>query len=323
MKKLLKPLLWVLGILLLAILGFATYIHLEGIPEYTYNPSPDILNLKVEPDSMMVARGEKIAFTLCFGCHQGEDNRFTGKWMLDAPKEFGQLYSYNITQHPEKGIGSWTDGELFYFLRTGIRKDGSWAPIYMPKLTQLADEDIKSIIAWLRSADPRLAPSESEPSPNQPNFLVKLLTHVAFKAPPVPASPISLPDTNDLVALGRYVANGMADCYGCHSADFKTMDILNPEMTAGFYGGGNPVINMEGEVVPSANLTMDEETGIGKWTTAEFIQAVRWGKKQNGDPLSYPMFPHPNLTDREVEGIFAYLKTIPKIKNPVSRYQPK
>lgn len=323
MKKVLKPLAWILGILIACVMIGALFINVRGIPKYNYDPPSHVLNLKVQADSAKIARGEKIAFTLCFGCHQSTDNNFSGRLMSEVPKEFGKINSYNITHDAEKGIGAWTDGELFHFLRTGIRKDRSWAPIYMPKLTQLADEDIHSIIAWLRSDDPRLAPSKTEAPPNQPNFLIKLLSHVAFEAPAYPDPPIQLPDTNDLVALGRYVANGMADCYGCHSADFKTMNIVHPEKTPGFYGGGNPMINLKGELVYSANITMDEATGIGNWTLQEFINAARWGKKRNGDPLSDPMFPHPNLTDREVEAIFAYLKTIPKINNPVIRYQDK
>lgn len=51
-----------------------------------------------------------------------ETGKVTGRFLQETPAEFGQIYSRNITSHPEKGIGSWTDGELAFLLRTGIRR---------------------------------------------------------------------------------------------------------------------------------------------------------------------------------------------------------
>ena len=48
------------------------------------------------------------------------------------------------------------------------------------------------------------------------------LSRVAFKPFPYPTAPIAAPDNQDPVALGRYLADGLLDCYACHSADFKT-----------------------------------------------------------------------------------------------------
>ena len=73
----------------------------------------------------------------------------TGRRMDEAP-QFGAIYSKNITAHPEFGIGSWTDGQLAYLLRTGIKPDGSFLPI-MARLPHMSDEDVASIIAFLRS----------------------------------------------------------------------------------------------------------------------------------------------------------------------------
>ena len=43
-------------------------------------------------------------------------------------KVFGEIHSANITQHTEYGITKYTDGELAYLFRTGILKDGQYAP---------------------------------------------------------------------------------------------------------------------------------------------------------------------------------------------------
>jgi hypothetical protein len=72
----------------------------------------------------------------------------------------------------------------------------------------------------------------------------------------------------------------------------------------------------DGKEIVTSNVTFDE-TGIAKYTEDEFIQAVKYGKKRNGQMVRYPMFPHIQLTDGEVKAIFAYLKTVPKIKNEI------
>ena len=66
---------------------------------------------------------------------------------MDEIKQFGVIYSKNITKDPEHGIGKWTDGELLYLLRTGIKPDGRFLPV-MAKLQKMSDEDIQSIVAF-------------------------------------------------------------------------------------------------------------------------------------------------------------------------------
>lgn len=323
MKRFFKILGITLGIIAVLIGLFAAYIAIKGVPTYKAEIPPAMAALQAPRDSIHVARGAKIASLLCNGCHSGEDGKLTGRDMKDLPAELKPGHSLNITQDSVHGIGAWTDGELVYFLRTGIRKDGSWAPPFMPKFPIMADDDLLSVVAWLRSDDPALQPDPRELPPNRWNFLVKFLANVAVFPPPLPQQPLAVPDTTDKVAFGRYVANGLCGCYGCHSADFTKQDDQHPEKSLGFYGGGNPMLNYENELVPSANITMDPETGIGKWSYEQFHDAVKYGKNPKGGPLHYPMLPHTTLTDTEISGIWAYLQTVPPLKNAVARYQPK
>ena len=321
MKRLFKIAGMTLGALALLAGLFALYIYLKGIPRYEVNIPPAIAGLQAPRDSAHVARGAKIATLLCNECHKGEGGKLIGKDMPDMPAALIPAHSLNITQDKDHGIGEWSDGELYYFLRTGLRKDGSWAPPFMPKFPLMADEDLLSVIAWLRSDDPALAPDPRELPPNQWNFLVKFLANTAIKPPALPSQAVAIPDTADKVAFGRYVANGLCGCYACHSADFTKQDPIHPEKSLGFYGGGNPMLNYEGELVPSANITMDKTTGIGNWSYTQFYEAVKNGKNPRGGPLYYPMFPHTTLTDTEVSAIWAYLQTVPPIMNEVKRYK--
>ena len=324
MKKALKITGYLLGGVALLVGAFALYVQIKGVPKYPVEMPAEVKTLKVPTDSAHVAEGKRIASMLCRECHYSpETQRMTGTHRTDIPKEFGEIYSLNITQDKTHGIGDWTDGELYYFLRTGIRpQTGQYVPPFMPKFPLISDDDLHSVIAWLRSSDPELAPDTHEYPPNQANFLIKLLSNIAFSPLPLPNQPIMEPDTTDKVALGNYVANGITGCFACHSGDLKTINELEPEKTPGFYGGGIVMLDMDGKTgVPTANITMDKESGIGNLTEQQFVEAVKYGKKPGGGSLHYPMTPHTALSDTEVKAIFAYLKTVPVIKNHVPRYQ--
>jgi hypothetical protein len=67
------------------------------------------------------------------------------------------------------------------------------------------------------------------------------------------------------------------------------------------------------------NLTPDKETGIGEWTEQRFVNALKYGTMENQRSLRFPMVPFIYLTDNEAKSIYAYLKTIPPIKNSAPR----
>lgn len=315
MRKALK----ILGLILLVIVvlvgGAAAYIALSGIPRYT----PGKVELTVEVTPERVARGRRTADMLCIACHMDADTgKLSGHRMPDLPPQFGVAYSANITQDRETGIGAWTDGEIAYLLRTGIKRDGSYAPPWMVKLPNLADEDLKDVIAFLRSDDPLLAPVKHKTPPSEPSFLTKFLCRVAFKPLPLPEQPMPRPDAGDQVAVGRYLVNAHALCFGCHSVDFAKVDDLHPEKSAGYLGGGNAMPDLSGRKVLTSNLTFDE-TGIGKWSEADFVRALRYGVRPDRSVLLYPMVPYPELTEAEARAVYAYLRTVPHIQNAVSR----
>lgn len=305
----------IVAVILLIVLSGYLYIDITGIPKYPVEQ----VELQVEPTPELVERGQKLATMLCAMCHMNKETGvLSGTLMLDAPPEFGKIYSANVTQHETAGIGSWTDGEIAYLLRTGIRPDGQYIPPYMAKLPHMADEDIEAIIAFLRSDHPMVAADPTPTIPSKPSFLTKFLSRVAFKPFPMPEAPIPMPDTTDRIALGKYLAFNL-DCFSCHSADFKTNDFFNPENSPGYFGGGNKPLDLEGNVVLTANLTPHPETGIGNWTEEQFIRAVKYGLKDGEPALRYPMLPYSQLTDYEAGAIFEYLKTIPPIDNKIVR----
>lgn len=323
MKKLLKiTLIGILGLVVL-LASVLLFIGVRGIPSYEVNMPQELKAITVEVTPERVARGEKIALVMCNACHANNDNRLVGKHIADLPAEFGKAYSLNITQDEEDGIGTWTDGEIIYFLKTGIKRNGQFAPI-MPKFPRMADDDIKSVVAYLRSDRFPVQATKGKGHAQEPSLLLKILAHTVMKPIEPAKEPILVPDSTNMVAFGKYIANDLIACYACHSGDFSKQNPLHPEQSFRFYGGGIQMPNLEGKLVASANLTFDEETGIAKkYTETQFVDAVRLCKKPDGTMLRYPMQPHLTLTDHEVKAIYAYLKTIPKIKYDVNNTDVK
>ena len=237
--------------------------------------------------------------------------------MAELP-QFGNVYSRNITNDPVHGIGNMTDGQVYYLLRTGVRPDGRFLPI-MAKLQKMSDEDLQSIIAFLRS-DNQLVQADPTPDVDSKySFLAKFLTNMKLVKPMPFHNTVPEPDTTDKVTWGEYVALYRVECYTCHSRDFTTDDFINPEKSKGFFGGGNKFAMPDGSTMHSLNITMDDETGIGRWTEDQFVKAVKTGIVPSGPALRPPMKPFVYLSDGEVRAIYAYLKTIPKIRNKLDR----
>lgn len=300
----------------LAVAGLLVYIDRTGIPRY----APGKVSLTVEVTPERVARGRRTVGMLCAACHLDNDTAtLAGKPMHDVPKQFGSAHSANITHDPETGIGTYTDGELVYLLRTGITREGRYTPPWMVKLPLMADEDLHDVVAFLRSDDPLVRPIVAKRPACEPSLFTKLLSRVAFKPLPYPAAPIAAPEPSDRVAYGRYLVQAKALCYSCHSADFAKIDDLVPERSAGYLGGGNAMPDMDGRIVKTANITPDTETGIGKWSEDEFVRLVRFGVRPDMSVIVYPMVPFPELSDEDARSIYAYLRTVPAIKNAVAR----
>lgn len=315
MKKLFRFLLITVVVVAGVAAAATAIIYVRGVPSYVPAKS-DFVHFST-PAS--IERGRKLTSLLCANCHlNATTGKLSGKRMLDAPPEFGVANSANITCDTEFGIGNYTDGELVVLLRTGVKRNGQYAPPYMAKLPHMSDEDLNAIISFLRSDDPWVQAVHTPAPPCEPSMLTKFLCNTAFKPLPMPEKPIASPDTTNKVELGRYLAHNL-DCYACHSGDFTKMDILQPENSFRYFGGGNMPLNMEGKPVMTSNITPDKETGIGRWSEEKFIRALKYGIVEGRDALRYPMVPYVQLSDYEAGAIHAYLMSIPPIKNSIPR----
>src|SRR5262245_53437454 len=137
MRKFFRFVRYALPVLVAAVGAFSAYVAITGIPK----SPPGKLERRVEITPERVARGRKIVSLTCMNCHQDPTTgKLTGKQVMDAPKQFGTIFSKNITKDPVHGIGSWSDGELIYLFRTGVDRNGQYLPPYMPRYPLASDE---------------------------------------------------------------------------------------------------------------------------------------------------------------------------------------
>ncbi|MFM9949104.1 MAG: c-type cytochrome [Saprospiraceae bacterium] len=312
MKRILKILGVLLGVIVLAIAGIAAWVSFSDMQVYPVQSLP--VNLSV--DSASLARGKSMVENTCAHCHRGEDGKLSGRLFSTESEGFGDVWSPNITNHPTLGLGRYQDGEIAYLLRTGVKRDGKLAGPFM-QFPNLSDEDVAAVIAYLRSDAPSVQASEAK-HVSKYSFLAKALYKLGvFKPMPYEGKPIATPPKADQIAYGRYLAVAVYECYSCHSASFETNNVLEPEKSPGFFAGGNPIADHDFNHTPSRNITPHPEDGIGKWTLDQFQLAVRAGARPDGAILSHAM-PRLALSEEEMNAIWAYLRTVPALPTTVA-----
>jgi len=170
---------------------------------------------------------------------------------------------------------------------------------------------------------------------------------VRAQAPAAPAKPAAAkpmaakPAAGGAAARGKYLVTGMG-CNDCHTPWKMGDNGPEPDMTR-MLSGHQADMQMPPAPQPNgpwaiagsitftawsgpwgtsytANLTPDKDTGLGTWTAQQFVDTIRNGRVQGHGRQLLPPMPWPairNLSDTDLKAIFAYLQTIPAIKNKV------
>lgn len=322
MEKVKKIFTRLIIIILLIIVAIVSYIKV-ALPNVGEAPE-----MKIEQTPERIARGEYLAnhVTICIDCHSKRDwTRFSGPPIDGTKGEGGELfdkkfgfpgafYSKNIT--PD-GISRYTDGELFRVITTGVNKEGKAMFPVMPYhyYGRMDEEDIKSIIAYIRT----LSPIKNDVPPSSPDFPMSILINTI----PEKASFTKIPAKTDVVNYGKYLINASA-CMACHTKFEKGKLVAGTE-----FGGGREFPFPDGSVVRSGNITPDATTGIGKWDEGTFVNLFHARsdsvtlstKLQPGEFNSImPWTMYGRMHDEDLKAIYAYLKTLSPIQNIVVKF---
>lgn len=321
MKKLFKIAGIVLGIIILGIAGLISYVK-WGMPNVGKAGQ-----LTIERTPERIERGKYLAnhVTVCMDCHSTRDwSLFAGpvKGGWGAGGEHfnhemgfpGEFQSRNITPY---GIGNWTDGEVYRAITSGVSKDGHalFPVMNYPAFGKMDTEDIYSIISYIRT----LKPIESHIPERQLDFPVSLLVNTM----PAKATPMRRPEEANTPQYGEYLVNA-AGCIDCHAKHDKGKLIPGTE-----FGGGMEFRFPHG-VVRSANITPDEQTGIGNWTEDAFVNRFKAYADSSYHPVHInkgdanavmPWAMYAGMKRSDLAAIYTYLRTVKPIYNHVEHFQ--
>ena len=270
-------------------------------------------NIKFEATKERIKRGEYLTngILMCFTCHSPRDTTRPGYPPIEAKKgggaimydtKEGRLVSPNITPDKETGAGNWTDDMLARAIREGVGHDGRALslPMYWSSFRQLSDEDLASVVVYLRTIPPV--------KNKLPKRRFSMEREKELQANPKPLeAPVAAKDLSNLLNRGRYYI-GAADCGGCHTGWYKR----NP----GFFGGGNKIrTNYDTSYVFSSNIT-PHETGLKGWTPELFIKVIRTGKGGVLKP-GMPWVAYRNMTDEDLTAILTALQQLVPVNHKV------
>ena len=323
MKRILTILGWLVAVLLIVIIGVASYVKLF-LPDVGAAPE---ITVEVTPER--VQRGAYLANSVlvCMDCHSTRDfSKFAGPPMEgtlgQGGDEFnekmgfpGNFYARNITP---SALKEWTDGEIYRAITTGVSRDGHAMFPVMPYAYygSLDPEDVKDVIAYLRSI-PAIDHEVPASKPSFPfNFIINTI--------PQKATPQQKPSPSDQLAYGKYLALS-AGCFECHTKpDDKGKKVPGMDWAGGWEMGlGNKT------VVRTANITPDKETGIGSWSEAQFVNRFKAYADSSYTPHSVgekefqtimPWSMYATMKEDDLKAIFAYLRTVKPVHHKVEKF---
>jgi mono/diheme cytochrome c family protein len=287
----------------------------------------------VQATPALIERGRYLAdhVTMCLDCHSerllapfampikpGTEGQ--GGFIFDKGVGVpGLIAARNLTPDPTTGKAAWSDGELIRAIREGVDRDGEALFPMMPYkyFRNLADEDVRAVVAFLRT----LKPIKNPIPQRRLDFPVNLF--VKFDPQPLPG-PVSAPDdAKDHLAYGKYMTT-ISACMECHTAH----DDKGQLVPGGEFAGGWEFKGPWGVVV-SANLTPHKDAYLGTATKADFIG--RFKMYANVDPLKAPLaqkgrntvmpwYGYAGMSERDLGAIYDYLKSLPAKEKKVNPF---
>ncbi|TLD72564.1 c-type cytochrome [Phragmitibacter flavus] len=321
MKKLLKFVGALVVLFVFLVAGLLAYVT-KFLPNVAVKE-----DIKVEVTPERVKRGEYLAnhVGVCMDCHSTRNwSAFSaplvagtlgvGGERFDQNMGFpGTFVAPNVTPH---ALASWSDGEIYRAITSGVSKDGRpMFPIMpYPAYGEMATEDVYSIIAYLRS----LPPMVSSPELSKADFPVSVIMHTM----PKPAQPLEeVPAKSDTVAYGAYLTK-LAACTDCHTKAEKGKPVGEP------FGGGFVFAMPGGAQLRSSNITPHLTTGIGAWSKEQFVARFKAFATGTYEPAAVDMMKgemqtvmpwtmYAGMTEEDLGAIYDYLKTLKPAENPV------
>jgi mono/diheme cytochrome c family protein len=242
----------------------------------------------------------------CAGCHtQASPGARPYAGGLPFVAAFGTLYSSNITPDKQTGIGSWTSGQFYRTLHTGVTAGGKHLYPAFPFLyfTHITRADSDAIYAYLRIVKPvhAVPPANKLIPPFDIRAMMVFWDAMFFKEETFRNNPAKSAVWN----RGNYIVNGLGHCAECHTPK----NILFGDKKDNALTGGT----QEGWF--SANLNGNMHGGLGKWSAAEIVQYLKTGRNKYawaaGSMQEKVSSSTSHMRDDDLMAIAVYLKSLP------------
>jgi cytochrome c553 len=272
-----------LASLLAIVASFLVALSIAGVSR-AHTRSAPVPDLRIAGSAAQIQRGQAIADSFCSACHSKTDRLTGGRDMgkeLSIP--IGSFVSSNLT--PAGQLRHWSDGEIFRAIRNGIDADGHWLVIMSYTNTgKLSDEDIRSLIAYLRSQPAAGAATVNPADRFSLLGLVMLGSGLLPTGKPVFTGVVTSARKGPTAEYGEYISLYQY-CRECHGADLN---------------GGKP--GQVGPIGPGLNL-------VKQWKLQEFMDTMRTGTDPYGHHLGEEM---PwrfigRMDDEDLTALYEYL----------------
>jgi len=276
---------------LLLLLPLLTGCGYRGMVKTPFDVTPEAVDIPTDAESL--ARGAYLVETVtrCGDCHSPD---LGGGAYIDA-FPMGTFAGPNLTPGEGSAVAEYTDADWVRALRHGLAPDGR-PLVDMPSnaFTLLAADDLGAVIAYLKQAPPvdRLPPE------TDPGLVGRMLVrNGSIEVPALSidhSAPIPREAPEGGAERGLYLGD-LGGCLGCHGEDLAGKS-LGPSLPL------------------STNLTPHAD-GLGGWSEADFVQAMRSGLRPDGSQLD-PLMPWPvtaGLTDGDLSALWAWLQSVPPV----------
>lgn len=275
-----------------------------------YGDDPQAANGYSEQEK--VERGEHLAaISNCQGCHTVDDGEpYAGgvKFLTD----YGTIYSSNITQDADTGVGSWSLQDFRNSLRRGVRPSGeNLYPVFpYPHYTKFTDDDIEALYVYLKTVDPvaQESPEHELRFPYNINFLMKFWNWLYLEE----GEYVRDPQQSDEWNQGAYLVEGPLHCGQCHSPRNLFGGVQHDmAYTGAVYH--DKIRNGEIREWAATNLTPARE-GLGEWSRQDIVDYLQTGNSARavsfGPMNKVIMDGTRHLVDADLESVVTYITSL-------------
>jgi mono/diheme cytochrome c family protein len=284
---------------------------------------PVLAGAAAEARSDAVRRGEYVFYAgACDSCHTDHPRRgafLAGGRRMATP--FGTFVVPNITPDVETGIGDWSAEDFRRAMIEGRAPDGShYYPVFPYRwYTGMSEDDVADLWAYLQKVPPVLNRVPPHEIPFPLNFRPLLLGWKLLNFNQ--GETVSDPEQSEAWNRGAYLVNHLGHCGACHTPKLLGGVIYrSDEFLAGSVAIPGPYF--------APNITPHDVAGIGEWSTADVVRAMKRAINPEGLPIRGPMAEYvdsgsSHLSQDDLEAVAVYLLSLPTEQGPVAETEER